>query len=609
MLEFPQPGEYLLQASLMSAGCGSEGDAAGRLRDAKAVSQQITVKATGAEQAELAKAPDDSDGLPRLSIISVGNEGVDPSRQATVPVSGDVVIATSGLSEQPFVFLSAHIPYTDRTMIYGPASRGSKAGEHVLHGVSFDVPGDPEQVHLELVAFASPTQEQPARTSWRVFRRKGVPTSRTYGVIVDRKRPLVDSTRVPRIAITRIGIESVNSTASRSGRTRIKDGALTEVGLYNGVPEGSKVYLITRCDESSSWRLQGPAIRKGAAPDPAGGPNLSATWVWHDTRFQTAGPARRGAQECEVAAVLSAGFLPNARIGTAFLASRKIETVSETVDVRVTVSQPDPALEPSITRIGRREVDLEGETVVYQDGRVEVELGEPLPPDLSVYVAKHKVGSSVWQLFEGIPGDASAFVPDVSFELDAAGEPSRFQLLAIVTRGPLPHHQYEYEDLLPSVLVSSKAVDVVRSSGVLGDLSSRFSAWGNRQLKTLSAPSGPVASSPHDPAVSDGGMGPVWWLLLTILFAILSLLVLIGVLEWLSGVFSRLSSLCHDYLAGAAVTVEDWFEPVPGFGSANSSWASSFWLWFSMESRSTTCASIPTPLLTLPAFQPRKAPV
>jgi hypothetical protein len=524
-IRFPETASYELIACLVPAGglpAGGRPSTAPCGDKALAASRKLLVRVAARPQRLAAERPD-------LEVLTVGGVTVDPRGPTPVPARGEVVLRARGVAPGTRVNLLVLAPYSDRCYLHGPARQGPQRGLFTMHGVPLEVPGDPRGAHLELVAVASPELLAAGLMSFGSFARRDARTSPAVEVIVDRKWEAGDSARVPQLAVTRIGDQEV-PRGTRASPLEVEPGDAVEIGQYERVPEGARVYVLIRPRGSSSWLVQGPAVPRGSPSpvDPLQGPPR-VTWLWPSARFEPADTGETRPQELrrdefEVLAVLSTSSLPQGWIDSAALSGAFVQTVSRLVRVSVLPAKATPDPQLTIARLGSREADPDAETPVGAAEEVEVETAKALPSPLRLYLARHKVGSSLWTLAEAIPRGTSHLVPALSFINPHPQEGARYQLIAIATRGVLPVEQLDYSELVHTAVASSPVVTVRYEPG-------GGRGAGARLRKGLQAMS----------SLSWSGM--LWALLLVALVAaaLLALLAFLAVLQWSLGVVSQLA--------------------------------------------------------------------
>ncbi len=490
--------------------------------------------------APLSKEVDSGEGDFFIAILSVGNVSVRPREIRPVPTSGDVVVQTRGLPQEAKLFLAVHVPYTDRCYIHGPAARDQLPNLHTFHSISFQTPGDPQQLYLDLVAFASTRPYPIGLVSWQSFRQATRLVSPTVEILIDSKRLRTDSLRVPFIAITNIGGEKITGEEE----PMIDQGAELEVSGYERVPEGALLWALTRPKGSNVWLAQGPLLPRGISllsdaeavtvgtqprrlplprSTPTSGPAKSrhlVKWVWPNLWFARPDDQQSevGEREYEVMAVLSSALLPNAWVASTYLSTQAVETVSQIVSVSLNPKAMKVELHPTITRVSGKDADSESETVVGVTGNVEISTPENFPTAFKIYLGKHLVGASTWSFVEAIRQGKSYFVPDLSFTNPHAQEGTRYQLLALVANGPLPTREMEYQDFLSHAVAVSEVVTTRYRQESVWNLFDALFFW----LPNLPSPTPPPTSTPPS---SGNGSYSVWpflpWL------GILALLVLL----------------------------------------------------------------------------------
>jgi hypothetical protein len=481
-LRFPDVGDYELIAGLFQSGDlpADSSVTEDRLRTrARASSSRIFVRVT----APPPSAP--PEGAHALEVLTVGGQSVTPEQATPVPARGEIVLRGRDLPRGSEIYLALFAPDSDLGYLRGPARRSFEPDCYRLQAVSLQVPGDPRQTRLELIAVAAtePLAAGPIRL--RFLERRGLLTSPTVDVVIDERSLSGNSHRVPFITITRIGAHVLTSGEPPADPLAVAPGARVEIGQYDRVPEGARVWVLTRPRGSQLWLAQGPALLQGAAsPDDLGQGALQATWVWSNLLFEhplilgelegedgAVRPSEAESEEFEVMAVLSTAALPSAWIGEAELGSVFPQTVSAIVIIAVSTAGSIPPIDLTLARIGSRDVDPETEIAVGSVERVEVALREALPPGLRVYVAWHPIDSPFWSLAEALPHGRSQVVPALAFDRDTE-EGARYQLFALVTRGVLAADELRYNELLHAALVSSEVATVrYETAGLFGFLS------------------------------------------------------------------------------------------------------------------------------------------
>jgi hypothetical protein len=555
-IRFAEAGSYELVACLAHARdlpAGGDGDAAaaeGCGKRALATSRILLVR-VGVRPPPLAAE------RPALEVLQVGGVTLDPRAVTPVPPIGEVVLRAGGLAAGTRVYLAILAPSSDRCYLHGPARPGPQPDLFTLQGVPLEVPGDPRTARLELVAVASP-EILAGPMSLQTLRQREARTSPAAEVVVDQKGEAGNSPRVPQLAVTRIGDQAPPATPSAAA-LEIEPGDAIEIAEYERVPEGERIWILTRPRGSSFWLAQGPAVpRGGRAPaDPRQGPPL-VTWLWPSARFERAG-ARPGEkrrsrhrEEFEVLAVLSTATLPDGWIDSAALSGNFIQTVSQLVRVSVPPGEPFSDFRISITRVGGQDADPEAETPVGAAERLEAASGEALPPSMRLYLARHKVGDSLWTLVEAISRGKTHLVPAISFVNPHPEEGARYQLLAIATRGVLPSGQLGYDDLVHAAVASSEVITVryepERPSGLV-----------SRLAHPRPGVAGPSAVTERRRIMSFPWTRVPW----SLLGGALLVLALLILLEWLLGVVSKVARSGADRIARGLEASRSWFTRPP----------------------------------------------
>jgi hypothetical protein len=523
-LRFPEAGSYELIACLQSAGdlpAGRARAAAACGDRALAASRRLLVR-VDARPLRLESAS------PVLAVLTVDGIQLDPDRPTPVPATGETVLRASGLAAGTRVYLALLAAGSDRAYLRGPARPGPEPDLYALPGVPFEVPGDPRGAHLQLMAVATPELLASGPTTLSSLERRAGALSPAVAVVVDEKWEASNSARVPRIAVTRIGDQVLPTTPAAAAKAlppplEIEPGDAVEVGESERVPEGARLWILTRPRGSGLWLVQGPAVMSGGPTpeDPGAGPPR-VTWHWSSLRFEAldAGPRERrqsARQEFELMAALSSSTLPEGWIDSAALAGSFVLTVSQIVRVSAAPDPPFSDLRIAISRVGDQDADSEAETLVGEAEPIEIASGQRLPAPWRLYLARHKVGSSLWTLIEAIPQGRSHVVPAVSFINPHAQEGARYQLLAVVTRGLLPAEQLEYSDLVHAALASSAVVNVRYQPGGTPHSAARLL---QRTKPMLDIP----------------GSRILWTLLLLV-----SALLLLSLLEWWLGIVAHLA--------------------------------------------------------------------
>ncbi|MFL6213401.1 MAG: hypothetical protein ACJ74J_05840 [Blastocatellia bacterium] len=473
-VRFPEAGDFDLMVVLGEPGSLSAGSWIEELqwRDhALALSQRVSVTVERPPNIE----GDSSAGEPYVAVLSVANVSLSLREISTVPASGDVTLKARGLPNASF-YIALHAPYTDLCYMIGPGKKGTLPDHYVLHSVSFEIPGDPQQIDFDLIAFAAATPVQTGPKSWQSFRWADLVTSPTMGVRVEGRNPRSDSLRIPFIAITGIGSHPINARQPASRRVDVEQGDRLEVSSYERAAEGARLWALTRPKGSSIWLAQGPLIPCGGASAEAPDGHPPVAWVLPSLRFEH--PDKKGAQggEFEVMAVLSNAIFPNSWISSVSLSAQTIETISQAVPANVNGATTPSEIRLTITHIGSQEADTESEMTVGSTESVIIDEPEDFPKALKVYVAEHVNGATTWSFVEAIPNDKTHFVPALSFSNPHTEEGTRYQVVAIATQGPLPMREAEYQDFLPHIVAASDLINVRYSRaagrGFLGWLAS-----------------------------------------------------------------------------------------------------------------------------------------
>jgi len=395
-IEFPRIGDYELLVAAFRPGELAVGERLQQSRwerTAAAVSDRVPVFV---RTAATAAAP------PQVAIVSLSGVAVRPREVNPVPHDVDLEISAP---VPAWVYLVVRIPYTDRCHMLGPAARERSSGNYLLQGVPLQAPGDPRQAHFELVALAASRLLRTGPVSCESIRSWGVQVSLPVEVVTEIKQPPGESQRVAYISLTRIGPRTfgpaqVAAVPTLSAEEPVQSGDRLEISAHERLPQGTLLYAATRYRGTGPWLVQGPAVSQGAPSPGLAELARPVTYVWLNLRFVKP-PGQDKDDEAswyEVIAVASTDSLPNGWIDTAFLASRRLEGVSETVVVRALGEPAAPPAQPSISRIGGQDVDAEGETTVGASERIEVKLPKDAPK--WAYVGVCPAGCTTWSFTE-----------------------------------------------------------------------------------------------------------------------------------------------------------------------------------------------------------------
>lgn len=510
-VRFPQAGDFELLVTLREPNSLTVGNwiDESQWRDRSfAVSQRVSITVENPPVVD----GDTGDKDSHIALVSIGNVSLRAGEINSVPAAGDVLIRSRGLPDSKF-FLVLHVPYTDLCYVIGPAQKGSLPNTHVFHSVSFDAPGDPQQVHFDLLAFTSSKQVRPGPTSWQSFRLSEAVTSLSTQVLIEGRQPSVESLRVPFVAITRIG-RHVLDRKQPERQLDLEQGDRLEIESYERTTEGAKFWGLTRVKGSTVWFAQGPMLPRGVASSVAEDGRTVVARVLPSLHFQTESETALEEAEFEVMAILSNSIFPNSWISSASISAQTIETISQPVAVRVKGPASLSHHRLSITHIGSQEVD-EGEMTVGVSESVIIDRPNIFSGPLKIYVGKHVVGTSTWSFFEAIPNGKTHFVPALHFTNPHAEPGTRYQVLAIATNGPLPAREAEYQDFLPHVVMASELITVRYSNAsVLSFVAS---------IKSLFL--GEAESDP--PLFSPEVIAKMFWIFLLIILALLLIFALL----------------------------------------------------------------------------------
>jgi hypothetical protein len=517
-VRFPQSGDFELVVALKdqdSLSLGSLIDESQWRDQALAVTQSISVTVETPPDV----ADDDSQAEPSISILSVADVSLAPHGTNSVPAAGDVILKARGLPDSKF-YVAAHAPYTDRCFILGPAEKSALPDTYIIHSATFEIPGDPQQIHFELVAFAADRPVGPGPLSWRSFSLAEYVTSPTVNILIDARQLRSDSLRIPFINITRVGQHALNAGQPSSRRLDVEQGDVLEVNGYERVAEGATLWALTRPTGSNVWLAQGPLLPRGNTSTAYLEARPLVTWVLPGLQF--AHPDRKGANgdEFEIMAILSTAIFPNSWVSNTSLSSQSVETVSQPVSVHVHGAISPPPAHLSIAQVGGQEVDPGSELTVGDTENVVIDSPEDFSQALKIYVGKHVIGSTTWSFVEALRNGETFFIPDLSFSHPHAVEGTRYQIIAIVTNGPLPVRETEYQDFLPHVLTASDPINVRYSRSFFSAFFRWLSSW-----------------FAYDPAPGAAGSASqevksnMWWI--WPLLALIALLFLLAALTWL----------------------------------------------------------------------------
>jgi hypothetical protein len=431
---------------------------------AEAVSNRITVVigrtegGTDAEQEEVSTSPS-------LDVVSVGAVTLRQGEKNPIPAAGDVIVRSAALPEGWSVYLSKRIPYTDQCFVLGPARRGPPRGRHVIPGVIFDAPGDPQQMHFGLAALASSRPLKTGRVSCETTLYLDGAASSSVDVIVGSPNLLTDNQRVAYLAVTRIGVYTLPVDQDLPKMLTVRSGTPIEVSEFDRVIEGARLYFLTREVGSRLWFAQGPAIKRGTMASRDG--RTGVTWIWLDLRFHTREQSD-APREFEIVAVLSASLYPNAVVDSTFPGSRSVHGISRVIRVRVQGATTPPVVPAAITRVGVSDARAGvGPLTVGASGPVVIDTPQTLPDGMNVFVVRHKLGGATYSLFETLDQQSRRIVPDLSFINPHPEEGAEYQLFAIKVWGRPAVTEVSYEDLLNLSVGTSDVVSVRYSGGAL----------------------------------------------------------------------------------------------------------------------------------------------
>ncbi|HLK56587.1 MAG TPA: hypothetical protein VKU00_08485 [Chthonomonadaceae bacterium] len=494
-----------------------------------------------------------------VAVSSVAGQRVDTEQATIVPPEGDVVITGSQLPRRAKTYLAVHVPSTDRCYLYGPGS-AQDAESYRIPGVSLEAPGDPAQLHLQLVAFATAQPVRAGPISWQSFQHAGYLISPAVEITVEGLAGVPHSDRIPYVAITRIGKEDPQLATANGGTMQALQGDSLEVSAYARIPEGALPFALTRLQGDSTWLCQGPMILRGAPQPPALQPTqrLLATWVLPSLRFEAPAQTDPGQGKYEVMVVFSTATLGNSWLDSASLTGQYIKTCSQIVLVRVGPVSVASPLHPVISRVGNRDVEPGGETPVEAKGSVEVDLGEELPAALKVYVGTHPVGENTWSFVEAIPNGKTCVVPDLMIADPNEAEGTRHQLIAIITRGDLPVLRLEYP-FTRYAASASDTVTVAYRHELLPTLTERFSSWVQSMAAGVGQPANTEISGAAAPTELEGsrGMSIAWWIIP------LALLVIAILLEVFLSAVSIMAGQSANRMQRLYRGFREWLSPIP----------------------------------------------
>jgi hypothetical protein len=397
------------------------------------------------------------------------------------PATGDITLEVAGMPPNPQVYIVKRIPYSDRCTVIGPA-RIIARDRYLLSGVTFDAPGDPQQLHFELMGMMSDRAVRSGDMSCEALRHLDASESLPVEIIVEQPRQQTDAPRVAYIAITKVGRHTLIPDEELKAPLAIRPGVQVEVAQFERVAEGAQMYLLTRHEGSSAFFAQGPALKRGSSTNARSG-DVSVTFVLLDLRFPAVADAESLISEYEVVAVLSTSPIPNAPVDPTFLTNRSVLAVSRVIRLRVDGLPTTTTSALAITRVADSAIEA-GETVsVGQSGSVTVRSAQALPEGMSVYVVRHKLGSFTYSVFGTFKQGRDYVVPDLSFINPHPVEGADYQLFAIEAWGTMPAGEVTYEDLRSASIGTSPVVSVRYSEGPLA------------ALRQLIGGSGPEASN------------------------------------------------------------------------------------------------------------------
>jgi hypothetical protein len=513
-VRFPQAGEFELVVALAERGSlpvGSWVDEAQWRGSALALTQRVSVMVEAPPDAEAGAG----EGAPSISILSAADVSLNPREINSVPAGGDVVLQARGLPNSK-LYLALRAPYTDLCYVLGPAKRGTTPDSYVIHSASFEVPGDPQQIHFDLIAFASERPVRAGPMSWQSFRLTEAVTSQTIRILVEGRQLRTDSLRVPFIAITRVGQHAFTAESPANRRPEVEQGDAVEVSAYERITESAKLWALTRPKGSNVWLAQGPLLPRGGTSAEAQDGLPVVTWVLPGLRFERPDKKETEGNEFEVLAVLSNAIFPNSWISSGSFSAQPVETLSRPVLVNVNGPTGPSEILLAISRIGGQEAGVDEELTVGSAETVLIERPADFSPAYKIYVGLRADGATTWSFVEAMPNGKGHFIPALSFSNPHAEDGTRYQLVAVATKGPLPTFQAEYQDFLPHVIIASDLINVRYSRAAASASGGWLPSW---------------LSGAQEPATQTAGAQEVTTSMLWLwLLALLALLILFAVL-------------------------------------------------------------------------------
>lgn len=514
-LSFPTAGQYELTVGYFDQTLDSASAYADpNLEElSRGLSQRVTLTIDVAPHGPVPAAawPNSKESFPVIAIVALGGRNVSPPGPQVVELPTDVVVRSEAFPKIPELYLAVLAPHTDRVWIYGPASPRHSQNEYVVPALSFSVPGDFQQTRFELIAFSTRRPITPGPTDVHRFRAMVEYSSAPLVIIADDLTTKPDNPRIANVSITRIGNYEISAGKGEAGGQNpvqrngpvppitVKSGDSVEVGDYRNIPEGARIWILTRPRGSPLWLVEGIAL-----PTSPGGLQAFHFAPSEKRAAQGSGPVRRQAvspaeiapipklvlaaaqfkrqsterhggnkSEHEVLAVVALDTLPQTWLASSFLAASNIASVSELVRVKVDTESLDGPenLKVAITRIGQNRVSaaLNREPYLLFPGEnIEVNLrGKKLPASLHVYVATRGATSNNWQLHDVLGARHTYVAPDIVFENNGANGNAAFEIVAIATEGALPpsDRQLATQQLRERALAISSIVLTSKESG------------------------------------------------------------------------------------------------------------------------------------------------
>jgi hypothetical protein len=427
------------------------------------------------------------EAFPTLTIVEIG--GRLPG-SVVVKLPTEVVVRSESFDQDPKIYLALLAPHTNRVWIYGPASPRRAPHEYVVPALSLTVPGDLQQTRFEVIAFSTQHTVTPGVTDVHRFRALVEHSSVPLEFVVGELEIKADSPRIASVGITRIGDSQIsNGRLEAKAQLRaqndkivplVRSGDSVEVGNFSGIPQGARIWILTRPHGSLLWLVQGVAqatslpslfssIRPNAGANSRGTvsvklqpvapaqPDPIAPLVLAAVQF--VGPSGEShastAGEHDVLAVVALDTLPRMWIAPSFLAASSIVSLSEIVRVRVIKESPkDPQdLKIAIMRIGQNRVSagmdqgqyrlLAGDTIELSVRDYERKAPQQLQPSMQVYLATRRADAEKWQLHEVIGSRKTYLASGIHFKHDGSDGNTVFEILAIVTEGALASSEHE----------------------------------------------------------------------------------------------------------------------------------------------------------------------